>query len=241
MPASAASPRRYASAVRTATASTTKSARTRLRILESAARVFRHAGYASTSLRDIAAEARMQAGSLYYHFDDKEQLVAEVLDLGVRGAHRGARRAVAAVAAGAPATERLRAALRSHLRYILKESDFASANLRILRDVPVAVREKHLVRQRAYGRFLATLFEDVAREHGADPAIDLSLVRMLCLGALNWSIEWYKPDRLAPDEIVDQLVTVVERGIVPPPVSRADAAPATAVPPLARRAARRRR
>ena len=197
--------------------SQTKSARTRLRILESAARVFRQNGYAATSLRDIADEARMKAGSLYYHFDDKEELVAEVLDIGVRGAHRAAKKAVDDLGEGAAPTERLRAALRSHLRFILKESDFASANLRILRDVPAHVRDKHLARQRAYGRFFASLFEDVARARGANPAIDLSLVRMLCLGALNWSIEWYKPDRLPPDEIVDQLMTMLERGILGAP------------------------
>jgi AcrR family transcriptional regulator len=205
--------------------SQTKSARTRLRILESAARVFRQNGYAATSLRDIASAARMKAGSLYYHFDDKEELVAEVLDIGVRGAQRAAKKAVDDLGAGAPPTERLRAALRSHLRFILSESDFASANLRILRDVPAHVRDKHLARQRAYGRFLAALFADVARSRGANPAIDLSVVRMLCLGALNWSIEWYRKDRLSPDEIVDQLVTMLERGILAPSAAAAHPAP----------------
>ena len=53
-------------------------------ILETAARLFRHEGYAATSLRAIAAACDMKAGSLYYHFESKDQIVSEVLDIGVQ-------------------------------------------------------------------------------------------------------------------------------------------------------------
>jgi len=41
---------------------------TRRQILDAAAKLLRQNGYASTSLRDIAAATGMKAGSLYYHF-----------------------------------------------------------------------------------------------------------------------------------------------------------------------------
>src|SRR5947209_17027405 len=47
---------------------------TRRQILDQAARLLRTNGYASTSLRDIAAATGMKAGSLYYHFASKEAL-----------------------------------------------------------------------------------------------------------------------------------------------------------------------
>ena len=52
-------------------------------VLDTAAKLFRVEGYASTSLRDIAAEAGMRAASLYHHFESKDAIVSEVLRIGV--------------------------------------------------------------------------------------------------------------------------------------------------------------
>jgi TetR/AcrR family transcriptional regulator, cholesterol catabolism regulator len=44
--------------------------------------------HTKTSLRDIGERAGMKAGSLYYLFASKEELVAEVLRTGVKRVHR---------------------------------------------------------------------------------------------------------------------------------------------------------
>jgi AcrR family transcriptional regulator len=48
-------------------------------ILSIAARQFADRGVASTTVRDIGAAAGILSGSLYHHFDSKEQMVAELL------------------------------------------------------------------------------------------------------------------------------------------------------------------
>jgi Transcriptional regulator len=55
---------------------------TREKILDAAAALFSRQGYNGTALRDIAAALDMKAGSLYYHFDSKEQLVLEIFKTG---------------------------------------------------------------------------------------------------------------------------------------------------------------
>ncbi|MGH7899719.1 MAG: TetR family transcriptional regulator, partial [Candidatus Binatia bacterium] len=87
-----------------------KSARTRERILDSAAAAFRRDGYASVMLKDIAALAGLQTGSLYYHFASKEEIVEKVLALGVEGVEAATRDAVEALGPGADPLARLRAA-----------------------------------------------------------------------------------------------------------------------------------
>ncbi len=168
-----------------------KSARTRKRILDAGARAFRRDGYAVVALKDIAALAGLQAGSLYYHFGSKEEIVEEVLEVGVEGVSAAAREAVAALGAGADPFARLRAAIAAHLTFVLAESDYAVANIRILSQVPREIRRRHLKRQRRYGAFWRGLFEDAAREGMLRDDVQLSVVRMLTLGALNWSVEWY--------------------------------------------------
>ena len=56
----------------------------RLRILETATTLFSQRGYQATRMQDIAAELGMQAGSLYYYFDSKEEALEEVCLYGLQ-------------------------------------------------------------------------------------------------------------------------------------------------------------
>jgi len=192
-----------------------KSARTRRRILDAGAAAFRRDGYASVTLKDIAVLAGLQAGSLYYHFGSKEEIVEEVLEVGVEGVSAASREAVAALGPGADPLARLRAAIAAHLKFVLSESDYAVANIRILSQVPREIRQRHLKRQRRYGAFWRGLFEDAARGKRLRADLDLSVVRMLTLGALNWSVEWFDvTGARGPLEIADHLSTMIVEGLM---------------------------
>jgi AcrR family transcriptional regulator len=52
---------------------------TRQTVVEAAARVFARQGYRATTLRDITNEAGVTQGALYFHFDSKQQLAAEII------------------------------------------------------------------------------------------------------------------------------------------------------------------
>ena len=58
---------------------TPKSAGTRVRLLEVAARLFIERGYAAVSMRDIASAAKLTKGAVYGHFRSKGQLFVEVI------------------------------------------------------------------------------------------------------------------------------------------------------------------
>src|ERR1700729_2594972 len=49
-------------------------------ILRIAARTFAERGFSAGTVREIAERASTLSGSLYYHFDSKEQMVKEVVD-----------------------------------------------------------------------------------------------------------------------------------------------------------------
>jgi hypothetical protein len=138
-----------------------------------------------------------------------------VLEAGVSGAIAGTREAVEALGPSADPLTRLRAAIAAHLRVVLVEGAYASANIRMLSQVPDAIRERHLKRQREYGAFWRALFKDAAAVGAIRPDLDLSVVRMLALGALNWSVEWYRPGRRSPSEIAGHAATMILDGIRP--------------------------
>ena len=109
---------------------------------------------------------------------------------------------------------RLRAAIAAHLRFVLAEDAYASANLRILGQVPEPIRERHLRRQRAYGAFWRDAVPAMRRTPAPSaPTSTCRWSRMLALGALNWSVEWYREGRRTPSEVASHAATMILDGI----------------------------
>jgi AcrR family transcriptional regulator len=92
--------------------------------------------HTKTSLRDIGKRAGMKAGSLYYHFASKEELVAEVLRTGVKRVHRAVVSAIYALDPDADAKTRLGAAMTAHLETLLDASNYTSAHIRCFPNMP---------------------------------------------------------------------------------------------------------
>lgn len=189
-----------------------KSDRTRQRILDAAAECFRERGFASTRLSDIAERAELQAPSLYYHFPSKEELVEEVLALGVRQTFAHVQAQVDAAPADDPLA-RLAAAVRAHLTMVLETGNYSAANLRLYGQMPDDIRKRLQRTQQKVGRYWNELLTDAQRAGAVRDDLDLSAARMLILGALNWVSEWYHPGRLTPEQLADQATTLLIDGI----------------------------
>ena len=118
-----------------------KGERTRTRILDAAADVLARKGYAAATLTEIASVAKMQAGSLYYHFDSKDAIVEEVLAVGLEHARDAIRAALNAAGDEASGHDRLTAAVVAYVTAITLDSDFTKANIRCFEESPEATRE----------------------------------------------------------------------------------------------------
>lgn len=192
----------------------TKAEATRGRILDAAAKVFRARGYVGARLTDIAAEAGLQAGSLYYHFDSREALVEEVMWTGQQRTEQQVRQALAGLTPDVCPRVRLRTAMRAHLLAVLASTDATSASIKMLNQVPADIRERLLAGQRAYGELWRQMLTD-AREHGdLRPGLDLSIARMTIVGALNYTVEWYHLEGGPPERIADDMAMVMLDGLL---------------------------
>jgi AcrR family transcriptional regulator len=189
-----------------------KSERTRARILDAAAKVFRERGFAGTRLSDVADQADLQAPSLYYHFENKENLMEEVLRLGVERTFIRVQRAVEDAKDG-DALIRLRNAVAAHLAAVVEIGNYAAVNIRMLGEMPPEIFDRHRALQRRVGRFWHGLLEDAQLEGGIRGDLDLHAARMLILGALNWVPEWYSPRGLSVDELTDQALSLFFDGL----------------------------
>ena len=203
----------YASAVPTAASPSPKRTRGRPRktaderddgnrrqeLLRAAAHLFRQQGFAATSTRDIAAAAGMRSGSPFYHFENKEALLAAVMLEGMqRATGRQAGALHAAAHGGKPlgARESLRVLVRNHLEVLLgTESDFIPVMLYEWRSLSPLQRQAVNELRREYEAVWVPVLQ--ALHERGELQGDPSLARLMLFGALNWAVQWFEPGRKA--------------------------------------------
>src|ERR1700740_3027393 len=82
------------------------------------ARLFREKGFDGTTIRDIADAVGMRSGSPFYHFKTKQDILAAVMEEGLRA---GLPPAEAIAASGLAPRAKFRSLVRSHLELVLGE------------------------------------------------------------------------------------------------------------------------
>jgi AcrR family transcriptional regulator len=192
---------------------TAKSSRTRERILDATARVLSKQGYAGTRLVDVADEAGLQAPAIYYYFPSRELLIEEVMWVGIAHMREHLETTLAGLPADSTPLDRILAGVEAHLRFELLMSDYTTAAIRNSGQVPEGVRTRQAAEEAEYGRLWRRLFQD-ARAAGLIRAdLDLHAARMLVMGALNWTAEWWNPATGSLDELVTTAKSIVLAGL----------------------------
>jgi TetR/AcrR family transcriptional regulator, cholesterol catabolism regulator len=181
-----------------------KSARTRERILDAAAVVLNRNGYAGTRLSDIAEIAELQAPAIYYYFPSRDDVIQEVVQVGLRRTMAHVDESLAALPADASGMDRILAAVAAHLEVVLRDSQYSAAAIRNAGQLPPAIREVQLLDQRRYGALWRSLIDDAVAAGEISPELDPRAARMLVIGALNWAPEWWNPER---GSLADTVVT----------------------------------
>lgn len=190
---------------------------TRDQILVHAARLFRQQGYAATTLRRIAEAAGIRASSIYYHFDSKEEILAVVLDAGIDAVMTAVTERIAALPAAASWRDKIAAAIDGHLYGLLHHGDFTSANIRIYGQIPPAAKARHRLVRRGYARYWDELLQSALAAGAIRDDASLAVIRLFLIGALNWTVEWYKPRSGSFRAFSAQITAIVFDGIAPLP------------------------
>lgn len=193
----------------------TKADRTRSRILDAAAGVFRAHGYNGAGLRDVAAAADMQVGSLYYHFASREALVTELLHVGNQRVTDAVQARLAELPPTSSPLQQFRAVMRGHVGAIVADREYVAAALRLLGAVPPEVHQVQVRDARAYADLWRDLLADAQTAGQIRPSLDLSAMRMFLMGGLNSTPDWYDPARngLTGAELANEFWVVFVEGL----------------------------
>jgi TetR/AcrR family transcriptional regulator, cholesterol catabolism regulator len=161
-----------------------KGDRTRKRLLDAAAAEVARCGVAGTSINAIAAAAGLKTGSVYFHFESKDQLVEAMLEEGLLASLAYLDAALAAVPDNADAATRLGAAIRAHATAVHELSNYTVAVLGPSFPSDAAGAAARKLRRTYVSRWTQLVTDaQAAGVLARDP--DPRLLRDLILGALN--------------------------------------------------------
>jgi AcrR family transcriptional regulator len=180
----------------------------RAELTRQAAKLFAEKGYHGTSIGDIAEALGVQKGSLYSHIASKEDLLYETMRDGAAAFHG----ALDAIPDELPAIEKIRLALRAHLRVVAEQLDVATVFVQEWRYLDGARRDEIVAERRRYeGRIRELLRE--GRELGELRSdLDEAAAALLLLSAANWAYTWLQPGR-DTDDLADRFFALLVDGM----------------------------
>lgn len=186
-----------------------KSEASRAQVLDAALRVFAERGLSSSTVQDVADGARMSKGAVHYHFESKDDLIAQVFR---HACDRMTARVHAVFEAGGAPLERVRRAIAemwairaegtAEIRVALDVMMRAVHDDRLKKPVGDAIRD---ARQRVLDIGLRGLC-DV----GLKPRVPLELIPRMLLASLD-GLAIYNLFDPASSEEVDEMLRAVER------------------------------
>lgn len=177
-------------------------------LIAKSAKLFREKGYDKTTVRDIAAAAGMQAGSWFYHFKTKHDILVAVMEQGLQ---RSLADIEAIAAQDLSPREAFGCLVLTHLKTLLGPDNHFIA---------VLLYEARSLDQASYARITRlmsryeAIWDDVieALQRSGEWSMPTKLDRLLLFGTLNWTAQWYKPGAgISIEELARQAVTFILR------------------------------
>ena len=180
----------------------------RTELTRAAARLFAEKGYHGTSTADLAEALGVQKGSLYAHIESKADLLWEVARDGAAAFHD----ALDAVPDDGPVIERIRAAMRAHLRVVAEQIDVATVFTREWRYLEGDRRERFVAERRRYEERVRALFREGRERGDLRTDLDDATAALLALSAVNWAYTWLRSGSRT-DELADRFTALLLEGM----------------------------
>jgi AcrR family transcriptional regulator len=157
---------------------------------------------------DLAEALGVQKGSLYSHIESKADLLWDVAREGAEAFHL----ALDQVPDEGPVVERIRAALRGHLRVVAEQLEVATVFIREWRYLEGERRDTFIAERRRYEERFRALFRE-GRERGElRTDLDDGAAALVALSSVNWAYTWLRVVA-DTDELADRFTDLLLDGM----------------------------
>lgn len=179
-------------------------------ILDAAAGLIVRDGYDACTMRAVAALVDMKAGSLYYHFRSKDEIVEEILNQGIETLYACVAEALEGMPKDAPFAHRLSAAVGMHVASLVGKDQ---TYMHVYEHLPPVIRRRSRRMRERYARLWHDLFADGIARGEVDGIHDLQVLVPYFLGGLNRVPEWIRASGAGSERIAQLATTALLDGI----------------------------
>lgn len=172
----------------------------RAKLLAAARQVFAQQGYHEASIAEITALADVAVGTFYLYFRDKDEAFQMVLQGGAMETVEEIKQAIAA----APEGPSLAVVIRAILAHAYVQRDLFRVALMADGQFNKMSHVQELIEE-----VLTTILNEETVEASHIPLLVRFLSGMLLQGIM-W---WFEDDQPGPDEMTDQMLTLLEHGL----------------------------
>ena len=175
-------------------------------LIAMAAKLFAQKGYNKTNLRDLADAVGMKAGSIFYHFSGKEEILYEVMESSINMLMD---RVEVDMREADSTRDQLRVLIRSELEHYLGDaSSYAMVLIHEWRSLSAELQAPLMVLRKRY----ELLWDEVLLECHRSGLIlaNPKIVRRMLNGAFSWVPNWFHEDGgHSHEELVDEVMLML--------------------------------
>jgi AcrR family transcriptional regulator len=176
------------------------------RLFDIAAALFCEKGYAATTTREIAAAARIQQASLYYHVASKEDLLHQICVSSLEQLFTDVQ---SAVSAESSPLERIEVLARTHLRTILRHQIRHVTMLKELRALSDPHRTAVMALRKKYANLVRSVIEEAQDAGAVRRDIPARYLYLALLNILNWAVLWFRRGQTLSEDQLGRTFTSI--------------------------------
>ncbi|WP_211754402.1 TetR/AcrR family transcriptional regulator [Nocardioides gansuensis] len=181
------------------------------RIKQEAIRLFGERGYPVIGMRDLSEAVGIRPGSLYSHISSKEHLLLGIVETGITSFIDAIR---PVVDEDLPAEEKLREALRAHMRVLDGQVEQTRVTFHQWQYLGPVNRPKALAVREEWESLFTRIVADGIASGEFRPREHFRLTVLMIAGILGSATEWYRPSgRSSPEEIADAIHDQIVGGL----------------------------
>ncbi|GAB4074488.1 TetR/AcrR family transcriptional regulator [Barrientosiimonas marina] len=159
-------------------------------IVQSALQMIAEKGYHATTMEDIASNLLMTKGSVYYYFKNKQDLLFQsqksLLEQSIRNIDDIMQKHLTTA-------EKLEETMAQHTDYLITERTGFGMGLRPEQFFEGGQLKDIIDLRDTYSSKIDSLIA-IGIEEGSFHDVDITIVRNIIVGAMNYVIEWYSPE-----------------------------------------------
>jgi len=184
----------------------------RKRILDAASELFFEHGYKGTSVDAIAARLHVTKPFIYYHFENKADILAGVCG---RTTAFVAQSAEIAASTEGSVKERLATLVRDLSLRVIEGRVYLAVYFREEKHLPKAAFRELSRNRKRFDTALSKLLQEGV-DDGSFAVSNISVATQAINGMSTWIFNWYRPTgTLTPDQVADEMVKLVEAMVRP--------------------------